>query len=152
MAWIFLLRACYVVVRILFVVLVVSVVVGCSSGPIRPEMGPAQRAGRYLDDAWESTKRGTAYTYDKSKDWVRTTSDRFSRGLSGFGRGWRGEPGQARTDERDIYSRDVDNSYDYPEDDRDYEYTGRGRSDGDDYDNRTQDKRGPRVDSGDRRY
>lgn len=136
--------------RILFIVLLVSIFVGCSSGSVRPEIGPAQRAGRYLDDAWERTKRDTSYTYDKSKEWVRTTSDRFSRGVAGFGRGWRGEPGQHP--ERDIYSRDVDSSYDYPDDGRDYEYTGRGRPDGDSYENRAEERKAPRVDSGDGRY
>jgi hypothetical protein len=144
-------KDCWVVERILFLVLLLSVFAGCSSGPIGPEIGPAQRAGRYLDNAWERTKRGSAYSYDKSKEWVRTTSDRFSRGVSGFGQGWRGERGQERP-ERDIYSRDVDSSYDYPEDRHDYEYAGRGRPDsGPDVD-RTPDRKATQVDSGDGRY
>jgi hypothetical protein len=140
-----------VVERIFLIALLGVILTGCSSGPVRPEMGPAQRAGRYLDDAWERTKRGTAYTYDKSKEWARTTSDRFSRGISGFGRGWRGESGQDQP-ERDIYSRDVDNSYDYPEDDHEYQYTGRGRPDTESYEIRREERQVPKVDSGDGRY
>lgn len=135
--------------RILLVIVLFSVFAGCSSGSVATQVGSAQRTGRYLDNVWERTKRGTADSYDKSKEWVRTTSDRFSRGVSGFGRGWRSDE---RHPERDVYNRDVDSSYDYPDEQNDDDDYGQGQRKGYSGRGMTLEETAPRVDSGDARY
>ena len=132
---------------------VLSSFVACSSRPIEPEIGPGQKAGQYVDGAWERAKRGTAHSYDKSKEWVRTTSDRFSRGVSGFGRSWSGESSRSTLDESDEYGHDADGRYDYQADNYSnnpdsYRYDSRDSRDG----NNRPEPEVPRTDNGDSRY
>jgi hypothetical protein len=72
---------------------------GCSA-PAAHEPGPAETAGRYVDEGLGKVKRATVGAYRSSRRWLYDTGQRISRGSSAFADSWREgaqqQPGKAQ--------------------------------------------------------
>lgn len=87
--------------------------IGCSA-PAAHEPGPAETAGRYVDQGLGKVKQATVGAYRSSRRWLYDTGQRISRGSSAFADSWRNDNGE-RGYESDSPSGRNDGTY-RPED------------------------------------